>query len=91
MYQASIGHNFITFGNEGVGVHHTVERRMSEVKKHQIVANLRNEYQPSWLRRSLGSLLITTGALIAGKSAHIQDRQATMPAPAPKSGMLPTR
>jgi hypothetical protein len=91
MYHASIGHNFITFGNEGVGVHHTVERRMSEIEKHQIMSTLRNGHQPSWLRHTLGSLLITTGALIAGSSAHIQDRQATMPAPAPKSGLLPTR
>lgn len=87
-WHATMGHDFMTFGTEGIGVHHATQQRLAHAEKHEIVGNARGKGS---LRHQLGGMMITLGTLIAGTSAHIQDRQATRPAPAPKPGLIPTR
>lgn len=91
MHHSSIGQDFMTFGNESVGVHHAIQNRLAQAERHQIITNLRDEDQPSGIRNRLGIMMISLGTLIAGKTAHMQERQATRPSSSPKSGFVPTR
>jgi hypothetical protein len=88
---STIGHSFLASGTPAIDTAYAMDRRLAEAESRRLVANARNAESPTGLRHAIGSLLISFGAFIAGTTTHIQDRQATMPAPAPKPGFVPTR
>ncbi len=91
MHHTSVGQDFMTFGNEAIGVHHAIQRRLVDAERHVIITNIRNRTQPTGIRNRLGGMMIALGTHLAGKTIDLQERQATMPAPEPKSGFVPTR
>jgi hypothetical protein len=86
-----IGLDFLAHGNQAIDVNHASERRQAEADSRRIIASIRDAQPSTGPRHALGTLIISLGAFIAGTTANIQDRQATMPAPTPKSGYVPTR
>ena len=80
----TIGNSFRTQGRGGMEATYKRERWMAAAKS-------RRNATGNGLRHSIGSLVISLGAFIAGTTTHIQDRQATMPVPTPKTGFVPTR
>lgn len=91
LQHSPIGLDFLAHGTQAVGPTFTMERRLAEANARRIIANIRGTEPATGLRHAIGGLIISLGAFIAGTTANIQDRQATMPAPAPKSGYVPTR
>lgn len=89
-HHSSISSDFMTFGNEGIGVGHAIQTRLSRAEQASIMSNLRDVERATGLRNWLGSTMISLGTLIAGKTAHMQERQATRPSSSPKSGFVPT-
>lgn len=72
-HRSSIGRDFMTFGNEAVGVHRAMELR--DVRHHHMHA--RGTTQPlAGFRYGLGGMMISLGSWLAG---------ATTPAVAPAS------
>lgn len=86
-----VGLDFLAHGTQAIDTTFAVERRRAEADARRIIANARGTHPATGLRHALGTVIISLGAIIAGTTTTIQDRQATMPAPAPKSGYVPTR
>lgn len=87
----SIGTSLTTHGIQGVGTHHKVHQLMADAEKQRLISDLHGAGTRSGLRHRLGGMMISLGAVIAGKTHDIQERQATMPSPTAKSGFVPTR
>jgi hypothetical protein len=64
-----ISHDFFTFGNDGIGLHHAEERRANERERNRLAG-----YRPrpvSAFRRRLGALLISAGQDLRGECAPV--------------------
>lgn len=89
--QSSIGRDFITFGHEALAVHRAMERRAAEINQNEIHAALRATRPAPWVRRWLGTLMISLGTGISGKAGRIQEREPARPACAPEAELAATR
>ena len=84
----SIGTSFMTHGIEGIGAHHKTHQLMAAANARR----LDDVNGSTSLRHHLGSLMISIGAAVAGKTHDIQERQATRPShTSAKPGAVPTR
>lgn len=86
-----ISHNFFANGTPAIDATHMMERRLAEAESRRLIASARRNASGTGLRHMVGTMIISVGAVIAGTTTNIQDRQATMPDPTPKSGFVPTR
>lgn len=81
---STISQSFMSHGTQGIDATYKTERLIQ-------AAEARRNAATTGLRHSLGNMIISLGALIAGTTTTIQDRHATMPTPDPKPGFVPTR
>lgn len=58
--------DFLTFGNDGIGLNRAFERHAEEQARNRVAASLGAPGVLFVVRRWLGNALITTGAAIAG-------------------------
>jgi hypothetical protein len=87
---SSIGQSFLNNGTSAIDATHAMERRFEEAEARRILSIARHHDSGTGLRHTLGAMIISLGTVIAGTTATIQDRQATMPDPSPKPGFVPT-
>lgn len=66
VHRHTIAHDFLTFGNDGIGLNRAAERRAEEQANHQVAASLAAPDTLHVVRRWLGNVLIATGTAIAG-------------------------
>jgi hypothetical protein len=90
-HNLSIGSDFMTFGTEAIGVHHSTYTRLLRAEHNAVLNNVRGENRGTGLRAMLGNAMISLGTAIAGKTAHMQERKATSRSSSPTSGFAPTR
>ncbi|MDQ3656028.1 MAG: hypothetical protein M3457_13250 [Chloroflexota bacterium] len=62
----SMSRDFLTFGNDGIALNRTFERRLAEQARDHMAASLGAPGALLFVRRWLGNVLIATGAAIAG-------------------------
>jgi len=62
----SMSRDFLTFGNDGIGLNRAFERRAAEQAHYHVAASLGAPGALLFVRRWLGNLLIATGAAISG-------------------------
>lgn len=86
----SIGHDLMTFGNEGIATHRAAERRTTEIERDHLNLALHASRPTPRTRRWLGTMMIALGTGISGKAAQIQEREATIPAPLPEVELAPS-
>ncbi len=66
VHRHTIAHDFLTYGNNGIGVNRAFERRAEEQANHQVNLLTRGPGRSISFRRRLGSLLIASGTAISG-------------------------
>ncbi|MEJ7902494.1 MAG: hypothetical protein WKF63_11655 [Thermomicrobiales bacterium] len=62
----SVSRDFLTYGNDGIGVNRAFERRIEERSRYQADLLARGPNGSLSFRRKLGSLLIAAGTAISG-------------------------
>lgn len=87
---SSISQSFLVNGTPAIDTTHTMERRLAEADTRRTLNLARNTAAGTGIRHAIGSTIISVGTRIAGTTATIQDRQATMPDPSPTAGFVPT-
>lgn len=87
----SIGTSFLIHGTQGIDTHYKTDHLMLDAETRQLISSLRASGNPAGIRHRIGGMMIALGAAISGKTHDLQERQATMPSPTAKPGVVPTR
>jgi len=90
-HNLSIGSDFMTFGTEAIGVHHSIYTRLLRAEHRAILNNVRDDHPGTGFRARPGNAMISLATRIAGKTARMQERKATSRSSSPTPGFVRTR
>jgi hypothetical protein len=66
VHRQSIASDFLTYGNDGIGLNRAAELRASDLAATSVAATLPSTTAFGSIRRLVGNLLIVTGTALAG-------------------------